>query len=223
MIASKLFKEVFSQELSPVILTGANSSSFSKFFEFVYANYSGTDYLIIDSLTSSSVSELKKLMMLTISDLKFVIIDSSTVSTQSWQKLLKTLEDTKPSIQIIIVANSSLPQSVVSRSFRCHIPLTPEPTGEYSGTEAFSVGSWLISVDTRNREQLLKSCQEWSKGHTALLVAEINEQLIGESLLKLNLEKRLSNPNKLMAALFMLNEYLNVPTAHIYTGLRLMV
>ena len=195
MITSQIFKEVISQRLSPLVLTGDHFFVLNKFSQF---------------LLKSNV-------------LKFIIISSKNVAPGGWQKLLKTFEDNIPNTQIIIISDKNIPESIKTRSFRCHVPSVQDVERGYSGTEAFSVGSWLISVDTRNREQLLKCCQEWSSGHTSLLIAELNEQLSGNSIMSLTLDKRLANPNRLMAALFILNEYKDVPTSHIYAGLRLMI
>lgn len=84
-------------------------------------------------------------------------------------------------------------------------------------TGAFKVGSWLISVDTHNREQLLKTCQDWRPEHTDLLVDEIDSQLSGDSIVKVDLVR--TSRKKLIYASVILQKYKNF--SHVTTALGL--
>lgn len=84
-------------------------------------------------------------------------------------------------------------------------------------TGAFKVGSWLISVDTHNREQLLKTCQDWRQEHTDLLVDEIDSQLNGDSIVKVDLVR--TSRKKLIYASVILQKYKSF--SHVTTALGL--
>jgi len=222
MATTSVFEEAIHQSLSPIILTGPTDNIKDKFSKFLRTAYSPDKFLVLDTVGSTTIESLQALLTLRRADLSCIVIDSRGVTPHMWQKLLKLLENNTPSTRIIIISGGLIPRSIETRCFRCHIPIIPQDPSSYSGVEAFSVGSWLISVDTNNREQLLKSCQGWTQGHTDLLLEELGQQLLGSSTLQLDLEKRLSSTNRIMAAIYMLNEYINTPTVSMYTGLRLM-
>lgn len=85
---------------------------------------------------------------------------------------------------------------------------------------AFKVGSWLVSVDTLNREQLLKSCQDWEPEHTELLLAELEARARGESIVGVELVR--TNDKKLHYASAMLGKYGECPCAPVAIGLTLI-
>jgi len=85
---------------------------------------------------------------------------------------------------------------------------------------AFKVGSWLISVDTRNREQLLKSCQDWGPEHTEVLLGELESRLRGESMLGVDLVR--TDDQKLLYASAVLSKYASCPCAPVAVGLTLI-
>ena len=85
---------------------------------------------------------------------------------------------------------------------------------------SFKVGSWLIGVDTLNREQLIKSCQGWESGHTDLLILELDALLSGDSILDLSLVK--TDAKKLLYASVVLNKYRHVPCNALAVGLTLI-
>lgn len=87
-------------------------------------------------------------------------------------------------------------------------------------SESFKVGSWLVSVDTLNREQLIKSCQEWTDEHTKLLLAELEARFRGESILGVDLVR--TSDEKLIYAAAMLGKYSNSPAAPAAIGLALI-
>lgn len=87
-------------------------------------------------------------------------------------------------------------------------------------TGSFKVGSWLVGVDTHNREQVLKSCQGWTSDHTGLLLRELDALLSGDTILDLSLV-RTSN-QKLLYASIMLSRYSTVPCAALSIGLTLI-
>jgi len=84
----------------------------------------------------------------------------------------------------------------------------------------FKVGSWLSSIDTGNREQLLKSCQEWTNEHTDLLLLELEALLQGESIIGSELVR--TDQSKLLYATIVLNKYKGIPCAALATGLTLV-
>lgn len=223
MKANSALKEVLALKLSPVILSGHTSTTKSELSEQLRRHYSSQEYLVLDTVDVVKVADLRTILTLHKSDLRMIVVDASGVTLKAWEKLLKVLEDNAASTQVVIVSDGTIPPAIETRCFKCHIPPKDEVAIDYSGTSAFAVGSWLISVDVRNSEQLLKSCQEWTDEHSQLLMAELNEQLLGGSLLGLSLEKRLSTPNRIMAAIYMLDQYASAPTASLYAGLRLMV
>jgi hypothetical protein len=85
---------------------------------------------------------------------------------------------------------------------------------------SFKVSAWLNSVDTHNREQLLKSCEGWTNGHTDVLLSEIEATLRGESMLGVELVR--TEDRKLMYAAAMLSKYYNCPCAPTAVGLSLI-
>lgn len=89
---------------------------------------------------------------------------------------------------------------------------------DISGT--FKVGSWLLSVDTHNREQLLKSCQGWAPEHTELLLLELEAQLLNSSQLGIDLVR--TSRKKLIYASMSLEKYKNFSHAPISIGLTLI-
>lgn len=85
---------------------------------------------------------------------------------------------------------------------------------------SFKVGSWLLSVDTLNREQLLKSCKDWRPEHTQLLKKELDAQIEGASILGVDLVR--TTPKKLVYASAALEKYSAFPSAPIAIGLNLI-
>jgi len=75
-------------------------------------------------------------------------------------------------------------------------------------------------VDTLNREQLLKSCQDWEPEHTELLLAELEARARGESLVGVELER--TNEKKLHYAAAMIGKYPECPCTAAAVGLTLI-
>lgn len=87
-------------------------------------------------------------------------------------------------------------------------------------TGAFKVGSWIVSIDTHNREQLLKTCQEWTGDHTDLLIDELTNLITGHS--TLNIELVRTDIDKLVYACAVLSKYRSCPCVALSTGLSLI-
>jgi len=219
MKAHEVFNEVMRLGLSPVVLTGRVDSVKASLSQFLAKNYCMDQYVTYDTLTSSTVTEFTKELMLRKSPNLFTIVDARGVTARAWQKILKTLEDNEPSSAVIFLSDGNIPKAVETRCFRCHVPALSEPA-DYSGTGAFAVGSWIVSVDFRNREQLLKSCQGWTPDYTDLLISELGGIITGNSTLKVPVV-RLGN-ERIIYAINNLSKYRDVPTAAVSTGLRLI-
>ena len=69
MTASAIFKEVISQKLSPLVLTGNIEMIMQKFTVFLNNSYKECEYLILDGLTSKNVQDIKELLVLQTNDL----------------------------------------------------------------------------------------------------------------------------------------------------------
>ncbi len=220
MKSKDILSEVVRLGMSPTVLTGQTTKIMGALRSFLDARYSEDEFLVLDSVRVADAEALANLTQLRGSALRFVLVNSDDVSTQAWQYLFKVLDNLHAGIQLIFVSNGDIPRAIETRCFRCHVPSKGLSLLDYAGSEAFAVGSWLISLDNKDREQLLKSCRGWSSSHTALLLAELDSRLCGETLLQLDL-KRLNN-NKIMAAIFILNKYKDSPTAPVYAGMRLL-
>lgn len=86
--------------------------------------------------------------------------------------------------------------------------------------KAFKVGSWIISIDTKNREQLLKSCFGWTNDHTDLLLQELNAQVNAESILGIELVR--TGINKLMYAIVLFDKHRDFSHVAATIGLNLI-
>ena len=219
MKAHEVFNEVMRLGLSPVVLTGRVDSVKASLSQFLTKAYCADQYTIYDTMDSSTVDLLAKELMLRKSPNLFTVVDARGVTARAWQKILKTLEDNEPSSAVIFLSDGNIPKAVETRCFRCHVPALSEPA-DYTGTGAFAVGSWITSVDFRNREQLLKSCQGWTTDYTDLLISELGGIITGNSALKVPVV-RLGN-ERIIYAINNLSKYRDVPTAAASTGLRLI-
>jgi len=219
MKAHEVFNEVMRLGLSPVVLTGRVDSVKASLSQFLTKAYCADQYTIYDTMDSSTVDLLAKELMLRKSPNLFTVVDARGVTARAWQKILKTLEDNEPSSAVIFLSDGNIPKAVETRCFRCHVPALSEPA-DYTGTGAFAVGSWITSVDFRNREQLLKSCQGWTTNYTDLLISELGGIITGNSALKVPVV-RLGN-ERIIYAINNLSKYRDVPTAAASTGLRLI-
>ena len=219
MKAHEVFNEVMRLGLSPVVLTGRTDSVKASLTQFLMKGYCADQYTIYDSLTSSTADGFIRELSLRKTPTLFTIVDARGVTGRAWQKILKALEDNEPSSAILFLTNGDIPKAIETRCFRCHIPALSEPA-DYTGTGAFAVGSWITSVDFRNREQLLKSCQGWTPDYTDLLISELGGIITGNSMLKVPVV-RLGN-ERIIYAINSLSKYRDVPTAAVSTGLRLI-
>jgi hypothetical protein len=77
-----------------------------------------------------------------------------------------------------------------------------------------------MSVDTLNREQLLKTCIGWDRSHTDLLLSELESRARGESIVGVELVR--TGEKKLHYAAAMLGRYADCPCAATAIGLTLI-
>lgn len=220
MSAQEIFKEVLKQDISPVIMTGRPDQTFAVVKSYLSKMYSEDQYLIYEGLMADSAREFGRYLDLKSSPLAVILVKASGVTAVAWQKCLKVLEDSKTNTKVIFVSDGQdVPNSIVTRSFRCHIP-APKDDSSYSALDAHAVGSWILSVDYRDREKLIKSCDEWDTDDTDLLIEELSGILTNDS--KLRMEVRRLEPAKLLFAIDNLSKYRDSPTVALSTGLRLI-
>jgi hypothetical protein len=220
MKAHDIFNEVLRLGLSPIVLTGRVDSVKQSLTLFLAKTYCEDQFVVYDNLTAENIDDFIKVLSVRKSPILFTLIDSRGVTARAWQKILKSLEDNTSNSSVLFLSDGNIPKAIETRCFRCHVPATVEVEG-HSGTGSFAVGSWIIGVDYRNREQLIKCCQGWTPDSTDLLIRELGGIITGDSVLKIPVV-RLEN-DKIMYALNNLSKYRDVPTAALSTGLRLIV
>lgn len=219
MKAHEIFKEVLSQGLSPIVMTGRPDATKASLKSFLSKQYGDDQLRVYDSMNAEAAGEFSELLSLKSSSLEYVLVDARNVNERAWQKVLKALEDNKPSFTVIFLSNGQIPKAIETRSFRCHIPAA-KSDDSYSAMEAHAVGSWILSVDFRDREKLIKSCDEWDTDDTDLLIEELSGILTNDS--RLNMEVMRLEPAKLIFAIDNLSKYRDSPTVALSTGLRLI-
>jgi len=220
MKAPDIFNEVLRLGLSPIVLTGRVDSVKQSLTQFLTKTYCEDQFAVYDALTASNVEEFTKGLAVKKNSTLFTLVDARGVTSRSWEKVLKSLEDNVSNSTVIFLSDGRIPKAIETRCFRCHVPATLE-VEDHTGTGSFAVGSWIIGVDYRNREQLIKCCQGWTPDSTDLLIRELGGIITGDSVLKIPVV-RLEN-DKIMYALNTLSKYRDVPTAALSTGLRLIV
>ena len=87
-------------------------------------------------------------------------------------------------------------------------------------TGIFKVGSWLLSIDTLNKEQLLKSCQDWTLDHTDILIEELNSLSSGTTGLDIELVR--TSQEKVLYAVTVISKYRDIPYSPLAVGLTLI-
>lgn len=216
-----LLQELIRSDLSPAILSGNIQGRKPEIVKLLRKQLGTAGVITLSGVRADDIEYLKTLLSLKDANTRCIVIDAEDISPRAWEKILKALEEYTGNVSVYILSRKT-PRSIETRCFRLHVPSSDDTPLDYSGTSAFAVGSWLISVDVRDREQFFKSCTEWRPEYTDLLLTELSEQLLDNSVLGLDLEKRLTNKNLIMAAVFMLNKYKDSPVCPIYTGLKLM-
>lgn len=220
MKAHEVFKEVLSQDVSPVVISGRPEQTFEVIKAHLAKAYSVDQYLVYDGLMADSAREFGRYLQLKSSPLEVILVKAAGVTAVAWQKCLKVLEESQSNTKVIFVSTGQdVPKAVVTRSFRCYIPAA-SGDGSYSAQDAHSVGSWVVKTDLRDREGLLKACQGWDTADTDLLIRELSGILLNESILGLSVIHL--DTARIMYAIDNLSKYRDSPTVALSTGLRMI-
>lgn len=215
---TKVVAEAYKLGLSPLLVTGGHAEVYDIVGRALKAALGDAGVHHVPRLTADSARHLSESLRVTSSPIKAVVINASVPATpKSWDKVLDALE--KPHAPFIVVVGNLVPRALETRCFAVPSPAKASKGG-YDEDGAFSVAAWLLAVDMRSRDRMLRATQEWTPHHTELLIREVGRLIEGENTLRLELKR--TGPAMLQEALIRLKQYEHSPTVGAAVGLRLV-
>lgn len=215
MKSQQVFKEIDSSGLSPAVLMG-QASSFSHVKKYVEGK--ADNPLFLRSLTVEDAKDLASSLQLEGNVHDYVVVLSAGVTEKAWGVLLKHLEDLSPNTRLWFLGTET-PRAIRTRCFSCYVP-SSDPERSWSTKDEFLAASWLIAVDERSRERLLKSQEGWTSLHNEILLSKVDDILDPTTPRELDL---IHTPDSLLnSVLISIGNNKDKPTAAFAVGLKLL-